>query len=57
MSVGTILIDHGGVDADRCDSNLATQQVVGLWPERRHRAGIDHPVDSVADGTIVKCPI
>jgi len=33
---------------------LATQQDVGLWPERRARVGVDHPDHSVADGTIVK---
>jgi hypothetical protein len=30
--IGNYSIDHSVVDADRCDSYLATQQGVGLWP-------------------------
>ena len=51
--IGNYSINHSGVDADRRDPNLATQQIVGLWPERRAWAGIDHSGHSVAAGTIV----
>ena len=51
--IGNYSIDHCGVDADRRDSDLATQQGMGLWTERRARTGIGHTYHSVAVGTIV----
>jgi len=51
--IGNDSIDHCGVDADRRDSYLATQQGVGLWPEWSARAGIDNPAHSVTAGAIV----
>jgi hypothetical protein len=54
--IGNDFIDYSGVDADRCDPDLASQQGVGLWSERRARAGIAHRDYSVAAGTIVTCP-
>jgi hypothetical protein len=46
--------NHSGVNADRCDSKLAAQQIVGLWTERWSRAGLDYIDHSGADGTIVR---
>uniref|UniRef100_E6QT80 Uncharacterized protein n=1 Tax=mine drainage metagenome TaxID=410659 RepID=E6QT80_9ZZZZ len=40
---GNYFIDHCGVDAYRCISYLATQQIMGLWPERRGRTNIAYP--------------
>jgi len=48
--IGNYIIDHCGIDADRGDSGLAKQQIVGLRPERRARAGIGHPAHPVAAG-------
>ena len=44
---------HSGVNADRRNTELAAQQVVGLWAERRSRPGIAYRDHTVADGTIV----
>jgi hypothetical protein len=46
--------NHSGVNADRCDSKLAAQQIVGLWAERWSRADLDYIDHTVADGTIVR---
>jgi len=45
--------DYSCVNAGRRNSELAAQQIVGLWPERRDRAGLAYPDHSVADGKIV----
>lgn len=54
---GNYSVDHSGVDAGWCDTKLAAQQELGLWPEWRTRFDIDHRDRSVADGTIVTSPI
>jgi hypothetical protein len=58
--IGNHSIDHCDFNAGRGNSYLAAQQVVGLWPERRARDGIDHPAHSIAAGASVIskiCPL
>jgi hypothetical protein len=50
MSLGTILLI---INADRRNTELATQQKLGLWSQRRNWAGIDHRHCSAGTGTIV----
>lgn len=51
--IGNHSVDRCAVYADRCDSYLATQQNLGLWPERWAGTDTDHPADSNFSGTVV----
>jgi hypothetical protein len=43
-------VNHFAVDVARCPSNVAAQQIMGVWTQRRVRAGSAHPGHSVTDG-------
>ena len=55
MSLGTILLIILVLMLIGAIPAWPHSKVVGLWAERRARAGIDHRDYSVADGAVVTC--
>ena len=51
--IGNGVVDNSGVDVDRCCSQLAPQQRLGVWAEWRHWAGFNYCDCFVADGKVV----
>lgn len=51
--LGNHTVDHFDSDVDRCHSELAAQQELGLWTQRRVGIGRDHHSDPALNGATV----
>jgi len=51
--LGNHTVDYFDSDVDRCHAELAAQQELGLWTQRRIGIGCDHHSDLARNGAAV----